>query len=307
MHTILGSSGAIGVGLAQSLTAFTRKIRLVSRAPKKVNETDELLAADLTNRDQVFSAIKGSEVVYLTIGLPYSTKVWQTLWPPLMHNVIDACVEHRAKLVFFDNVYAIGGDRVKHMTETSALSPTSKKGEVRARLDQLIMDKIDKGRISAMIARSPDFFGPIKVNSALMSMVYDNLVKGQKAMWFCNAKVPHSMGYAPEMAQALAKLGHTASAYDQIWNLPTAPPITGEAWVKLFAEELKARARITVLPRWGNRLLGLFVPILREMHEMLYQYDREYFFDSAKFEKEFDYTPMGNAQAVKETVAALGK
>ena len=50
MQTILGAGGPIGIELAKALTAYTSKIRLVNRNPVKVNETDQLLAADLSDR-----------------------------------------------------------------------------------------------------------------------------------------------------------------------------------------------------------------------------------------------------------------
>src|SRR5690606_20714194 len=105
MQTILGAGGAIGIPLAKELKKYTDKIRLVARNPKKVNESDELFPANLINREQVFVAVEGSEIVYLTVGLKYSLKTWLMEWPMLMDNVISACKEHRAKLVFFDNVY----------------------------------------------------------------------------------------------------------------------------------------------------------------------------------------------------------
>src|SRR6218665_674038 len=117
MQTILGANGAIGTELAKVLKNYTNEIRLVSRNPKKVNDIDTLLSADLTNREDVFNAIEGSEIVYLTIGFEYKLSVWQKYWPALMQNVIDACIENNSKLVFFDNVYMIGGDNVKHITE----------------------------------------------------------------------------------------------------------------------------------------------------------------------------------------------
>ncbi|GAA4396747.1 hypothetical protein GCM10023187_05240 [Nibrella viscosa] len=55
------------------------------------------------------------------------------------------------------------------------------------------------------------------------------------------------------------------------------------------------------------RALGVFVPITREFYEMRYQYDRDYFFDSAKFNAHFNYRPTPNAEAVKSTVATLAK
>jgi len=81
MQTILGAGGAIANELAKALAEFTNQIRLVSRQPKPVNETDQLVVADLTDAQATEQAVKGSEVVYLTVGLPYHTKIWQKHWP----------------------------------------------------------------------------------------------------------------------------------------------------------------------------------------------------------------------------------
>lgn len=305
-QTILGAGGAIGIELAKALPTYTSDIRLVGRNPKKVNSTDQLFQADLTNRDQVFKAVEDSQVAYLMVGFDYNTKLWQQKWPPLIKNVIDACIHHKAKLVFFDNVYAIGGDNVNHITENSPISPTSKKGEVRAAVDKLILDSIEKGNLNAIIARSADFFSGVKDKSILMNTVYDNLAKGKKAQWFCNAKVIHSVSYTPDLAKGTAILGNTENAYNKVWNLPTDPQkITGEEWINLFATEMKASNKYQALPGWGLKAIGLFVPILKEMYEMRYQYDRDYYFDSSKFNKEFNYTPTTNAMAVKQTVEQL--
>ncbi len=306
MQTILGAGGAIGVELAKSLTDFTTDIRLVGRNPKAVNSADTLFSADLSKPEQVLQAVQGSDVCYLTIGFPYSTAIWQAEWVRLMQNVINACAEHNAKLVFFDNVYAIGGDNVRHITEQSPISPSSKKGEVRAAVDRLILEAVERGKIQAIIARAPDFFSEIKTQSLLMNMVYDNFAKSKAAQWFCNADVPHSTGYTPDLARGTAMLGNTPDAFNQVWNLPVhnhAP--TGREWAAMFAEEMHVKNRIQVLPMWGLRGLGLFVPILKEMVEMCYQYDREYFFDSSKFTSRFSYTPTDHKEAIKRTIARL--
>lgn len=308
MQTILGAGGAIGVDLAKALTAYTTDIRLVGRNPKKVNDTDTPYAADLTDASQISKAVAGSDICYLTIGFDYSTKLWQERWLPLIQSVVNACAEHQAKLVFFDNVYAIGGDHVKHLTEESPISPTSKKGEVRAQVDRHILESVEKGKVDAIIARAPDFFGPIKDKSITMNMIYDNLIKGKTAQWFCNANVQHSTGFVPDLAKGTAMLGNTPDAYNQIWNLPVDPVApTGQEWVNLFATELNASNKVQVLPGWGMRLLGVFVPILKEMYEMRYQYDQPYYFDSSKFTERFKYTPTSNAEAVIQTIDALRK
>ena len=306
MQTILGAGGAIGVELAKALNNFTNEIRLVSRNPKKVNETDTILAADLTVDAQIEQAIAGSTVCYLTVGFDYNTKLWQAKWPPLIRQVVDCCIRHNVKLVFFDNVYAIGGDNVKHITESSPLSPSSKKGEVRAAVDKHILESVERGRLDAIIARAPDFFGPIKDKSILMNLLYDNLVKGKQAQWFCNADVIHTIGYTPDLAKGTALLGNTPEAFNQVWNLPVdSNALSGRAWAKLFADTMQAKADVQVLPAWGMKALGLFVPFMHEMYEMRYQYDRVYYFDAGKFVNKFGYTPTTNATAVQQTVESL--
>ena len=306
-QTILGAGGAIGIELAKALTEYTSDIRLVSRNPQKVNLTDTLFPADLTNREDVFKAVEGSDITYVAIGFPYKTSTWKEAWAPFIQNVVDACLEHNSKLVFFDNVYAIGGNNVNHITENSPISPSSKKGEIRAEVDRIILKNMEKNNLQAIIARSPDFFGgTARQSSAIINLVYDNLVKNKKAQWFCNAKVVHSMGYVPELAKGTAMLGNTPEAYNQIWNLPTDPQrITGEEWINLFATELAKENKFTVLPNWLVKGIGLFMPIMKELAEMNYQYDRDYYFDSTKFNNFFKFTPTSQAIAVKQAIEQL--
>lgn len=308
-QTILGAGGAIAVELAKHLRNYTSDIRLASRNPRPVNPTDTVFPADLTRKEELFKAIEGSSVTYVVIGFSYDTRVWKQYWAPFMENTIAACLEYNSRLVFFDNVYAIGGDQVKHITENSPISPTSKKGEIRAQVDRLLLEAIEKNNVQAVIARAPDFFGGTsRQNSMLMNLVYDNLIKGKKAQWLCNAKVVHSIGYVPDLAKGTAILGNTPEAYNQIWNLPTDPQrITGEEWINLFASEMGAKNNYTVLPDWLVRTIGVFVPIMKELAEMNYQYDRDYYFDSAKFNNFFNYTPTANAAAVRELISQIKK
>lgn len=303
MQTILGAGGGIGTDLAKELTSFTDTIRLVGRNPKKINENDFLLKADLTNKEDVFKAVEGSEICYLTVGLKYSSKVWQRDWPILMDNVIAACKEHNSKLIFFDNVYSLGVESMGNITEESPMNPCSRKGIVRAEVERKILSAVEKGEINAIIARAPDFFGPIKENSVLNIMVYDNLAKGKKAQWLCNAKVPHTFGFTPDLAKGTAMLGNAADAYNQIWNLPVPKnTLTGEEWINLFAEKMNVPAKYMVMPKWAVSALGVFVPVMKEIAEMTYQSDRPYVFNSSKFDKRFNLKLTGLRAGVERTI-----
>ena len=160
MQTILGANGTIGSVLAKELMNYTDKIRLVSRNPKKVNPTDELFPADLSEPGAADQAVAGSEVVYLVVGLDYKLKVWEEKWPKLMRATIDACIKHNARLVFFDNVYMYDMNEIGHMTETSVINPPSRKGAVRKQISEMLLDEVKAGRLMALIARSADFYGP---------------------------------------------------------------------------------------------------------------------------------------------------
>jgi nucleoside-diphosphate-sugar epimerase len=178
MQTILGSTGIIGTELAKALATYTNEIRLVSRHPQKVNEKDELVIANLLDAEETAVAVKGSSIVYLCAGLIYKYSIWKKEWPVIMKNVIAACIQHKAKLVFFDNVYAYGPVEGA-MKENTVFQPTSKKGQVRAEIANMILAAIQKGDLTALIARAPEFYGPGKTNSGVNATVFDNIKKGK--------------------------------------------------------------------------------------------------------------------------------
>jgi nucleoside-diphosphate-sugar epimerase len=303
MQTILGANGTIGAILAKELCSYTDKIRLVSRNPRKINESDELFPADLSDPAKVDEAVAGSDVVYLVLGFEYKLTVWQKKWPVLMRAVIDACIKHNARLVFFDNVYMYDKAAISHMTEESAINPPAKKGLVRQQIASMLLDEVKSGKLTALIARSADFYGPRNDKSFVKAIVYDNFKKGKSANWFIDANKKHSFTYTPDAAKATALLGNTLDAFNQVWHLPTdINTLTGKEFIGLFANEMKAKNKYTVMPSIMIKILGLFIPILREMYEMLYQYDRDYFFDSSKFEKRFNFTTTTYQEGVKFTV-----
>ncbi len=304
MQTILGAGGAIGRELGKSLKDYTDDIRLVSRNPSKINEADSLMAADLTDRSQVESAIEGSEIVYLTVGLPYNLKVWRNTWPVIMGNVIHGCKLHGAKLVFLDNIYMYPRDSVGHITERNPIEPQTKKGLVRAQIFQMLMDAVDQGHIEALVARAADFYGPgIEGVSVLTESVFRPLSEGKKASLIGGADFVHSFTYTPDAGKATALLGNTADAFGEVWHLPTAGnPWTMRQWIERFAIEIGAEPKFQVAGRALTTVIGLFVPIMKELSEMIYQYNQDYNFISEKFEQKFDFTPTSYEEGLQKII-----
>ncbi|GAB2776895.1 NAD-dependent epimerase/dehydratase family protein [Salinimicrobium soli] len=304
MQTILGAGGPIGTELARALREYTSRIRLVSRKPEKVNPEDELFPADLRKWPQVKEAVKGSEVVYLTAGLPYKYRRWKKDWPVIVRNVIKACEKHDCKLVFFDNVYMYSRDSMGHMTEKSMVDPPSKKGRIRAEIAEMIMKEVWTENLQALIARSADFYGPgIEQNSILIETVFKPIKKNKRAMWLGNANCKHSFTFTPDAAKATAFLGNKEEAYGQVWHLPTAQnPPTGKQWVEYVGKEMNAKTDLWEVPKWMVRILGIFMPVMRETVEMMYQYNRNYVFDSSKIEEQFGLKPTSYKMGIREIV-----
>ncbi len=305
MQTILGSGGGIGIPLARELMKYTNQIRLVSRNPRKVNNTDELFPADVRDFSQVDKAIAGSGVVYVTIGFDYNLKVWKNTWPPFMQEVINSCKRHNARLVFFDNMYVYSKNSVPFMTEDSSVMPPSEKGKVRKIVRDMIINEVEKKNLTALIARAADFYGPESKNSAL-NMIAQDMMKGKKARVFGNPDKIHTYTYTPDAARATAILGNTPDAFNQEWHVPTTNKrLTTNDWIELIAKELNSETKVQKIPAFMINALGLFIPIMREFPEMLYQFEQDYILDSSKFEKRFGIQATSPSEGIKQMIASL--
>lgn len=303
MQTILGSGGAVGIELAKALTSFTKDIRLVSRHPKKINESDQIMSADLKDAQSVMKAVEGSDVSYLVVGLEYNTKVWQNDWPLIMQNVISACAQYKCKLVFFDNIYLYDGKNLNPIKETNSINSPSKKGKVREEIANMIWQAVSENKIEALIARSADFYGPDCKSSILIETVFKPLSQGKKANLLVSDQFRHSFTFTPDAAKATAILGNTPEAFGKIWHMPTTKEaLTGKEWVNLIANELNVKPQYRVVGKAMVWIMGLFMPVMRESYEMLYQYDKDYVFDSSKFDSEFSYSPVSNPDGVKSVI-----
>ena len=249
------------------------------------------------------NAVKGAEVVYLTAGLKYDINIWRKQWPVVMENVINACIEHSCKLVFFDNVYMYDKNAIPNMREGSAINPPSKKGKVRAQLIQMINNAMTNKGLKVVIARSADFYGPGAKNGILNVLVTDNYAKGKSANWQSNANKIHSLTYTPDAAKATAILGNTESAYNQVWHLPTSPErLTGKQLIETAARIVNRKPSFMVLSPFMLSLLGLFSRQLKELVEMQYQNNQDYFFNSEKFNKAFHFTPTSYEEGIRQTL-----
>ncbi len=191
------------------------------------------------------------------------------------------------------------------MTEETPFNPSSKKGEVRAKIATMLLEAVKRGDLQASIARSADFYGPwADEKSMFYQTVFKNLSAGKKSQWLGNPAMPHSMSYTLDCARALVMLANDDRSFNQTWHLPTQnpPPIPTDL-IRIAAREMGLPYHgVQAAPKFLVRLIGLFVPIMREMVEMVYQNERPYWFDSTKFEQKYQYKPIDYEQGIRDTV-----
>jgi len=306
MQTILGANGIIAIELAKELhSKFTTDIRLVSRNPKKVNETDQLVSADLMNEQETADAVAGSEIVYMTVGLPYDSKIWNRDWPIVMRNIINACKLHNAKMVFFDNVYMYGHVHGV-MTEETPFNAVSIKGKVRGEISTMLLNEIKNEKLTAMICRAPEFYGPSNTQSGTNATIFENIKNGKKPQVLVKDSTLRTLIFTPDAGKATALLGNTPDAYNQTWHLPCdTHRKTTKEFIEICSKAYDQELKYTVLKKWMVKMAGLFHPMVKELVELLYQWDQDYIFDCSKFSKRFPgfkITPIedGIAQISKE-------
>ncbi|MCY1026635.1 NAD-dependent epimerase/dehydratase family protein, partial [Mammaliicoccus sciuri] len=209
MQTILGSNGQIGQEIAKEIYRnYTRDIRLVGRKPKKIHDTDELVAADLMKYEDTLKAVEGSEIVYFAVGLPANSEMWEERFPVIMENVIKACQETNTKLAFFDNTYMYEkNDNVQ--VEDSPFVPEGRKSQVRADIAEMLLSAMKDQSINAVIGRAPEFYGPGLTQSFTNSLVFNRVKAGKRALVPVNASVLRTLIWTPDASRALALLGNT--------------------------------------------------------------------------------------------------
>ncbi|MBC7866807.1 MAG: NAD-dependent epimerase/dehydratase family protein [Gloeobacteraceae cyanobacterium ES-bin-316] len=296
---ILGAGGSIGNLLAAELSQYKAHIHLYSRNPEKVNETDTLLKGNLLDKNQTADALANMDIAYLVVGLPYKASVWEKDWPVIMGNVIEGCKKHRVKLVFLDNTYMYDPAALHHLTEESPVKPASRKGKVRAAIAATLLREIEFGSIEALIARSADFYGPATNQSMVNEMLLKKISAGKKANWFMDVHKKHAITHTGDVAKALALLGNSPAAYNQVWHIPTDKAHTAKEMIDIAAVAYNQPAAFQLLKMGAAILLGFFIPVIKESKELFYQFENDYSFNSSKFENAFGKKPTSVPEGIK--------
>jgi nucleoside-diphosphate-sugar epimerase len=302
LHVVLGASGGIGGAVVRELARRGHRVRAVNRAGDAgVPAGVERLAADVATAEGIKAAAAGAAVVYHCAQPPYTD--WPAAFPPLTASVVDGAAAAGAKLVLADNLY-LYGPHDGPLTEDLPAAATGPKGRVRAQMAEDLLAAHRQGRLRVAIGRASNYYGPGGLLSVTGERLFRAALAGRTVRWVGRLDQPHSLSYLEDVAAGLVTLGEREEADGRAWHLPAADPLTGRQFLQLVVEATGGRSRIATNSATMTRLAGVFVPFIREVGEVLHEFQAPYVLDWSRFRQAFGpVTPTPHPEAVARTVA----
>lgn len=300
LHVVFGA-GQIGPPLARLLRDHGHRVRLVRRsgpAPEGI----ETLHGDAGDPAFAAEAARGARAIYHCMNPAYFAAEWARELPRLAGSLVEAAGRAGARLVVLDNVYLLGRPNGRPLDEDSPVAPCSRKGEIRARVGEQLAAAHARGDARVVIGRASDFYGPGGTGTHFGDVMWSKALTTGTAQMVVRLDTAHAYHYTLDVVAGLAALGE---ADDDVtgrwWMLPAAPAVTtGEMLVRI-GRALGRELRPQRMPPIALAALGLFVPILRELREMAYQWEEPFLVNDARFRARFTIEPT----PLDDGVAAL--
>ncbi len=303
LHVIFGA-GQVGQPLARLLLNAGKRVRIAKRSPAGVPPGLEVIRGDAADSAFCTQTAQGAATVYHCMNPPYDRRLWAELVPRWMDNLIAAAGRAGARLVVLDNVYMLGRPGGRPLDEDSPLNPCSRKGEIRARAAERLFAAHQRGDVLATSGRASDYYGPGGTLTFLGDQFWRPALAGRTVRMPVAPDAIHTYHYIPDVAAGLMTLGCAeGDVYGRAWMLPCAPAETVRELAARFSRKLGQEIKLGGLPRWLVKAVGIFVPLVREIDEMLYQWDEPFVINDRRFRERFRQEPTDVEEAAEATVA----
>lgn len=306
MITILGT-GQLGTALLEALLHRNPEEQLLlvnrkGRTEKILAENIRVLAADVTSEKDMLELAQQSAIIFSCTDMSYPH--WKDFYPATARALAHALRNSAAKLVFADNLYSYGNVSGKEMTEQMPHTAKTRKGKIRARVIQTLLYSGEEFNKRVAFVKAADFVGP-RIHKGIFGTDFlDRVYRGKPVLLFGDIGLPHSFTSIEDFAEALVNVGSSADAYGQVWQAPNAPALSVDKWVHLFEVITGKKIRKKRVSKFEIRLAGLFNPLIREYHEMAYQFEYPYLVNHDKYAGRFGNHARYPSAIVRETVDA---
>lgn len=297
---VVFGTGQLGTALVHELLRQGKLVRAVNRQGRaNLPRGVEVLKADATDPAKVREACHGAAVVYNCTNAPYTE--WVQKFPPIMTGIIEGVGAVGAKLVFGDNLYMYG--LVSGLIrENLPYKATGRKGRIRAQMAEMLMAAHRSGKVRATIGRASNFYGPGVTDSVVGEGVFGAALNGKPAQILGDPDALHTYTFIDDFAKGLITLGAREEALGEAWHIPTAETLTTRQFVETVFAEIGTPAKLSVAPKLGIEFLSLFNPMMREVKEMLYEFESSFVVDHSKYERVFGSNPTPHRESIQQTL-----
>lgn len=301
LHVIVGA-GPVGTATARLLAQRGEQVRLVSRrGAGPEHPAIELVTADATDAARLTRLASGAAALYNCAN--HALHRWAVDWPPLAAALLTTAEQTGAVLATIGNLFGYGPTDGP-MTEATPLAATGVKGRVRNQMWADALAAHEAGRARTTEVRGSDYLG-YRTNS-ITTRILPNVLAGRRVVLPVDFDVPHAITYVGDVARTVVAAATAPDAWGRAWHVPSPPALS--------LRELATRAatlagaptpRLTRLPYPALWLGGLVNPLLRELRETAYQFDRPYVLDSSASQQALGIEPTALDEALAGTLGAL--
>jgi nucleoside-diphosphate-sugar epimerase len=302
---ILGAAGQLGHAAAEAFRASGWEVASLARAPAAaVASGTEFIYADARDTEAVVAAARGADIVLHALNMPYTR--WSADAPRLAETAIAAARQSGATLVFPGNLYIYGAGMPAIVDETTPIHPTSRKGEIRAAIEARLRAAADAGT-RVIILRSGDFFGGGGTGSFFERIVIPN-IGGGRLTYPGPLDVVHEWAYVPDLCEAMVRLVEARGRLEPFaqFGFP-GHAVTGRVLAGAISRACGRGFKVGGMPWPFLRILGVVVPIFRELSEVAYLWSTPHAIDRTRLAGaigDVPHTPLD--RAVTDALLRLG-
>ncbi len=302
---VLGATGSIGYAVTANLLARQLPVTILVRNRIKASAlfpdapTLTIVEGDAQDADLLNRTAANKTHIFHGINYPYNE--WFGNMDTVTGKVIDAAAfgaNGKATIVFPGNVYNFGNTR-ELIREDSRPNPTTRKGKLRVDLEAMLEQAAEAGKCQVINVRLPDFWGPNVLNAGVKP-IFENALTGKALPWLLTVDIPHQAVYTTDAAEIIVRLmlqpgrsgGYT------VWNYGGTTHTSIRSWFGQISALTGYPLKVRVYGRFILSVLGLFVPVMREVNEMLYLYEHTILLDDRRVRTlfpDFRETPMQQA------------
>ena len=184
-----------------------------------------------------------------------------------------------------DNLYMLGRPAGKPLDEDTPMRPASRKGEVRAQAARRLFEAHRRGEVRAVCGRASDYYGPGGGQGThLGDFFWKDALAGKTGRVLLDPDAIHTYHFIPDVAAGLQILGAAPDdALGIAWMLPCQPAEPLRALVGRMSRLYGKPLAVEAVPTWILAAAKWFVPLLREIDEMRYQWDEPFVVDDQRF------------------------